>query len=636
MARKPKAAPVDVSAARKKFEALTLRLESAAQSDPVAYNRRVAGLATLGYAYIFAILLICTALLGGLLAILFLAHRFNLGLLKIGFFVAIFTFAVVKSLFVRIEPPEGRELSREEAPQLFAHIDEIGQTLNAPKPHHVLLTDEFNAAVSQVPRFGIFGGQRNYLIVGLQLMAALSPEEFKSVLAHEFGHLSANHSKFSGWVYRVRRTWLNLMEEVGDGFVFGPFFNWYAPYFAAYSFVLARQNEYVADRCAAEICGAPVAAASLARGAVIGGYLSENFWPQLYGRTGREAIPPQGIYRDLMGAITAPLETSHSQRWLTEAICRPTDTVDTHPSLQQRLESLGQEAHFEPRVGPSAAQFYLGEQLETLTAQLEAQWNEVVSPVWKMRHDEMQEARQKLDAIEEKARSGELSDEEAWDRADATEDFGDEDAAFGLFREYLARHPEEAKAQFAVGRLALKNGDESGLQNLERAIELEFQATPPACEIAESFLLGRNRGDEAKVWRERGLEYGDKLDYAQIERASAAVNDVFLPPELSETEIAALREHFAKFESVTQVYAARKQVQHFPTVPIYLLGIAIDKKKFTVSSDEERRSKLLAEALAEFEFPHQWLCVQLDLDTGKNFKKPLEKVEGSRLYEREK
>lgn len=624
----------DVSAARKRFETLTGHLEGVALQDPKGYNRRVAALATLGYAYVFGVLLVCIALLAGLAAILIFAHRFNAGLLKIGLVVGFFTFVIIKSLFVKFEAPQGRELSREEAPQLFQHVDEIGDKLKAPRPHHVLLTDEFNAAVAQVPRFGVFGGYRNYLVVGLQLMSALSPAEFKSVLAHEFGHLSDNHSKFSGKIYRLRRIWMNLMEQFQDGsnWIFGPFFNWYAPYFAAYSFVLARQNEYVADRCAAEVCGAPVAAAALTRGAVVGGHLFDQVWPAVFQRAGREEKPPADVYTRVRGEIARPLPQQTASKWLTEAINRPPDLDDTHPSLAQRLASLKQEPHIEAHSGPSAAEFYLGAQLDALTAQMDAQWSEGIAPIWSRRYQEMTEAREKLKAIE--AKTEPLTDEEQWLRADATEDFGDEDAAFALFQEYLEAHPTEARAHFAVARLKLKRDDENGLAELERAIALEHGATPPACELAQSFLLQHGQTEEAARWRERGLEYNDKLQHAVAERQTLRVKDALLPGDLPAPEVEKLREHFAKHPLVEEVYLVKKEVQHFPETPLYVVGVQIQKKKLSISSDEPVRQKAFAEAMQELPLQHEALFVPLDSDNGRAFVKPLKKIEGALIYEK--
>ena len=83
-----------------------------------------------------------------------------------------------------------------------------------PKVHEVLLTHDFNAAIAQVPRLGLFGFHKNYLILGLPLMMALSLDQFRAVLAHEFGHLSGAHGRFGSWIYRIRRSWYQLMANL--------------------------------------------------------------------------------------------------------------------------------------------------------------------------------------------------------------------------------------------------------------------------------------------------------------------------------------------------------------------------------------------------------------------------------------
>src|SRR5207248_8888294 len=133
---------------------------------------------------------------------------------------------------------------------------------------HVLLDESFNAGVIQIPRLGLLGWQRNYLVIGLPLMQALSPEQFRAAIAHEMGHLSRNHGRFAGWVYRLQQTWSRLLETLqaerhGASVLFEWFFNWYAPYFSAYSFVLRRADEYVADRCAVELAGVRSASEAL-------------------------------------------------------------------------------------------------------------------------------------------------------------------------------------------------------------------------------------------------------------------------------------------------------------------------------------------------------------------------------------
>src|SRR4030095_76692 len=119
-------------------------------------------------------------------------------------------------------------------------VREVETAVQSPHVHHIILTDDFNAAVVQIPRLGVFGWQKNYLLVGLPLMQALSPAQFRAVIAHELGHLSGNHGRFAGWIYRVRLTWVQLLTRLQQegrhgSFIFERFINWYAPFFNAYS-----------------------------------------------------------------------------------------------------------------------------------------------------------------------------------------------------------------------------------------------------------------------------------------------------------------------------------------------------------------------------------------------------------------
>lgn len=608
---------------RENFELLVQQLETTAKQNPRAYNARVAALAVLGYVYVFCVLAVCLLLLAGLAWIMIYGHHIYGALLKIGFFIGVFTLVIIKSLFVKIEAPEGRELKPEEAPQLFADLKDIRDRLACPKPHHVLLTDDFNAAVAQAPRLGILGWQRNYLIVGLPLMASLTPAEFKSVLAHEFGHLSGNHSRFGGWIYRVQATWWRIMESLGGessgDLVFGRFFSWYAPFFGAYSFALRRANEYEADRCAAEICGAEAAGSALTRGAVAGGFLSDKYWPELLKRVGREATPPTDTFAGMRSALVSGVEPARASMWLAEAVHRPADTFDSHPSLTQRLEALGQKPNWEPLTGTSAAEFYLGERLNELTAQMDAHWSQTVSTGWQKRHQELAAARERLVVIEAKASDVPLTDEEQWDRADATEDFGDEDRALELFQEYLATHPEEGKAHFAVGRILLKRGDDSGLSYLERAMELEEQAAGAVCELSESFLLQRGRTEEAVRFRTRGRQHADKMEAAQMERSGIFASDTFIPHDLDADTVESLRSQFALHENVAKVFVARKQLQHFPHMPMYVLGVAMVVKKFSIGNEEEKRANEFRHIIQSLTFEKQCFFVQLDATGGHNF-----------------
>jgi Zn-dependent protease with chaperone function len=254
-----------------------------------SYKVRAFLLSLLGYAYIFGILALALALIG-LLVLTF--ARFRHGgavLVKLALPLGGLALVILRSLWIRFSPPSGRQLTLQDAPVLFAAVDELRAELSSPAVDRVLLTDDLNAAVARVPRLGIFGFHRTYLLVGLPLLQALSPEQFRAVLAHELGHLADKDGHLGAWIYRTRITWEKLLvrllvEDHWGKYIFLPFFRWYSPFFSRYSFALAQAQEYQADHAAAVAAGARQAADALLTVEIQGEYLQRHYWPELFER----------------------------------------------------------------------------------------------------------------------------------------------------------------------------------------------------------------------------------------------------------------------------------------------------------------------------------------------------------------
>lgn len=193
------------------FDRLVKHLEGLAASHPRLYKVKTGLLALIGYAHIFGVLAVVAALLA-VLAVSAVKGRSYFHVVKTGIPLIVLAGIILRSLWVRLRPPEGIPLGREEAERLFDAVEKIRRAVKGPRVHAILLTDDFNAAVVQVPRLGIIGWHKNYLTVGLPLMHALSPAQFEAVLAHEIGHLSAAHGRFGAWIYRIRKTWYRLVE----------------------------------------------------------------------------------------------------------------------------------------------------------------------------------------------------------------------------------------------------------------------------------------------------------------------------------------------------------------------------------------------------------------------------------------
>ena len=70
-------------------------------------------------------------------------------------------------------------------------------------PADVYLVNDVNAFVTE--RGGVMGlGSRRVMGIGLPLLQSLTVQEFKAVLAHEFGHYHAGDVKIGPWIYKTR------------------------------------------------------------------------------------------------------------------------------------------------------------------------------------------------------------------------------------------------------------------------------------------------------------------------------------------------------------------------------------------------------------------------------------------------
>lgn len=110
--------------------------------------------------------------------------------------------------FGRLEP--GERVVREEAPALFALIDDVAAAVGTRTPDIVQLGDEMNASYGTVSirRFTV-------LRIGLPLWMLLAPQQRVAVLAHELGHAvngDARRGLIVGTALRSLAQWCELLR----------------------------------------------------------------------------------------------------------------------------------------------------------------------------------------------------------------------------------------------------------------------------------------------------------------------------------------------------------------------------------------------------------------------------------------
>lgn len=624
------------------FDVLVRDVEVYARTHRTAYRARVAGLALLGYGYVWTILLICLALLVLLVWVAVATHTANIAVGKLGLVLVIFVYAIARALWVRFEPPTGVPLTPREAPAVFALVDELCRALNTPRFHVVLLTDDFNAAVSQQPRLGPLGWYRNYLLLGLPLMQALSPEEFRAVLAHELGHLSREHGRFGAWIYRVRAAWMRLLQQLEAERHWGyKLFDWFlkrwAPYFNAYSFVLAREQEYEADQFAGRLAGKDAMGRALVGMEVQSARLARGYWPSLFRQAAGLAEPPAGVFQSLRDTLRAPFVPEDGRRWLVAALNRRTGNDDTHPALADRLRALGvsappSEVALQGQAGPSAAEQYLGDAMPHLAEAVETLWRQAVEPGWRAKHQADARGQTRLAELEAKAAAGPLAIAEAAERADLALTLRGEEAAIEPLRAVLQLEPDHAAANYALGEVLLDRHDESGVALIERAVTRDPSARAQGYERIWSFYEGEGRATEAAEYRRRAWQQGDLMDLAAPERRDVSNSDSFLPHELPDDKVEPIRAVLAQAADVGEAYLVRKALTHMAEVPLYVLGVKMRVPwHHYVSSGKEQA---MVERLArEVPMPGQWFVVALNGHTAR-IRKKMRKVPGAQVLKR--
>lgn len=571
----------------------------------LGYQLRVILLAILGNAYLVVILILLAATLWGLYLAASVLHGIAFKLILL---LAIFLATVLRALWVRIPAPEGTEVRREDAPDLFTLVDELRARLDAPAFHHVLLIDELNAAVVQVPRLGIFGWPRNYLLIGLPLLKALDTDQFKAVLAHEFGHLARGHGRIANWVYRQRLRWARLLtvleqsESIGV-FLFRPFFRWYSPCFNAYSFPLARANEYEADATAVRLSSPGAAAQALTAVSVANLYLAQRYWPELY-RQADEVPEPRFLPFSAMGKrLEVDLDGDTARSWLHQALERPTFAMDTHPSLGERLAAIGEPPHLALPTSERAADRLLGDARDPITRAFDDRWREQITPVWEQRHQKMSEGKARLAELDARVASGTALDvDDAFEHLSLVESVRrNPEGSLEMLRVLAQRAPDRADVCLRLGARLIDAEPEEGERLLLKAMSLDPETTLEAASLLVEHHVWNGRLEEAVRWQEKMLarEYHERM--AARERSELSHAGGFLPHGLDRPALERLQAELRAIPHVKRVWMVRKRVLYLPERPVWVVAVSVARGGG--GSRRERVKAVVADLHARVDWP---------------------------------
>ena len=616
---------------RAQFEALIEQMERFAIERPAAYRRRVYWWAALGYGYLLFVVLALLTLCA--LAIMSLVYLKGFAV-KLILVIGALLFAVLRSLWVKQEPPEGETVTAADAPELFSMLRHLQQRLQTPAIHAVLVTTDFNAAVSQVPRLGVFGWHRNYLLLGLPLMKGLTVEQFKAVLGHELGHLSRGHARVANWIYRMRVIWAQLESAFarknhwGSGLI-RQFFKWYIPYFNAISFPFARANEYEADAASVQVTSARDAAQALTNVHVIGSYLTQSYWPTIHATAKELPEPSFAPYGGFVAQAAAEVPKNDLERWRDAALRETTSHVDTHPSLSDRLKAIGALAVFAPPLKGQGADQLLGSVLKDLENTFDMRWRTGVLSSWQKYHNDTRAKRTRLTALRAEGASAPLDEDVSLEMAALEEEVGaGTTAALTLLRDAVARFPNSKLARFSLARNLLREGQEEGVALVVAVIAEDSTALLAGSDLLRNYFRGQGDHANGKLWDDRYVDEAARLQNAQIEREQIRLSDRFVPHELDSQVVAKLTAEFKSIRGIKRAYLVRKVDPRLPNEALYVLGVK--STGFLQLHSRKRAQQVIAAIQKDIIFPGPTLIINVDANMYK-FARKMRRVKRAKL-----
>lgn len=560
------------------FVHLVRMSEHASAENGAAYRRSLAAFAGLGYAWVLGCFVLAAAMLAWSAHALLHGHfRFlyvaplvaALGLL----------WSSARALWFRFEPPDGVRLRPHDAPALFEALERIRRRVKGPVIHQVMLDAELNASIAQRPRWGVFGGARNHLTIGLPLLMALDRQRLLAVLAHEYGHLRRDHGRFGAWIYRTRASWSRLYESMeGES---GPvsaltqgFLGWYFPRFVARTFALARQDEYEADRIAAQLLGGEVAGAALTEIALKSAWLQHHFWPSHWAQAVDHDLPV-GPYERLRKLLPLPLPDEFARRSLRQALRRISGFDDTHPVLRDRLEGLGVSPALPAWSGRPAIEL-LGSKADRWIAHFDRQWRGENATGWKQHHAALGRIRGRIEHLRSRSQKNaqewtELGDLERRLHVDAP--------ARPFYDQALALSPHHGQALQGLYACLPPEQAQQRLACLERLHEASPQHRWWAAQTAVTALEDdpAHERQALSLWRARLQQAEAAEARAWSELTQQPVLARTSPSDLNDFERWELESELARWPDVSCAWLLRREVREFPARRCYVLVLDLPR-----------------------------------------------------------
>src|SRR5262249_17894936 len=149
-------------------------------------------------------------------------------------------------------------------------------------------------------------------------------------------------------------------------------------------------------------------------------------------------------------------------------------------------------------VAVDAAEYYLKESVLQLAAEYDRSWDEQAAKDWKVRHDHFQGSQKRIEELKTRIGAEDLSRDELLELAQRQAEKDGYASTLPIMERAVERFPNDPVILYNVGGVRLSLGDEAGLNDLNRAGELDKTLKLAASDLAFNYLRSKGRLDEAR------------------------------------------------------------------------------------------------------------------------------------------
>lgn len=414
----------------------------------------------LGFFLLGAVLplaLMAALLLGGVALALW--HPSAGGLVAGAFLLSNGTYGLIQA-FRSFPRPQGRPLRPEEAPRLFAHLDELAEGWKGPRTRDLVLDPGYwSLDLVGAPTLGLLGWTRFRWLMGVNPLLALSPREFEVLASWELVWWSDQQGWLGLQVKRVAAYWHRIgpqLEAQREAvrpwrlWLLAPYGRWIRKRLEPY----LVEELFSADIAVARHFGSGSLARALSRLAILKPLLERRVFHAWGTRIEAGASLPDRLYPELSRVLA---------RWPEGADALLELALDGHipeapPLLRLRLEQLSEA----PTLPLPNLRAPLGEELAEagLLDEFEGHWREGLRDLAERRRSE---------ARAEAARFQELQGRTALEAPEALERLRlgfkhlSPEAWEPLLNDFLNAHPKHREARILAHRHFLRQGRRTGV-----------------------------------------------------------------------------------------------------------------------------------------------------------------------------